>query len=296
MLSILIPVYNYDISELVLEIHSQLSKTGLEFEILCRDDKSDKFSKRNKSIIESLAYSTYHQSGRNIGRTSSKQFLAEKAIYNWLLFLDADVLPKTNLFIENYLACTKLNYKAIFGGFTYPLQHQSEEGILRWKYGKKYEEVTSKKRNLKPHQLIISANFLINKEIFIIINSQINRKSYGLDNYFAALLKLNTINVLHIDNEVYHNGLEKNSTYIKKSEEAISTLLWMYNDKGIRDFDHKLLSFFIASKKIKLNYIFVITYNIFGNLILKNLKSKSPNTSLLQVYKLLYISYKDFKQ
>ena len=40
MLSILIPIYNYNAYPLVLELHKQCLECEIEFEIICQDDAS----------------------------------------------------------------------------------------------------------------------------------------------------------------------------------------------------------------------------------------------------------------
>jgi hypothetical protein len=295
MISILIPTYNYNISSLVNEIHKQALIANVLFEIICFDDKSEKYVLENKTAIDSLPHAEIIISEKNIGRVHARQTLLNTSKFNWLLFLDADVMPKSNTFIQNYIESIPLNFDVIFGGFAYHKERPDNNAILRWKYGRKYEEVDAQKRNLKPHQLIISANFFIKKTTFNNINSQIDRKSYGLDNYFAALLKQNNIKVLHINNEVFHNGLESSMTYVKKSEECIITLLWLYNKDKMLKHDNKLLSLFVLLKKFKLNYLMLLFYNIFSSAIKKNLVSPEPNLYLLQIYKLSYICYKDLK-
>jgi hypothetical protein len=161
---------------------------------------------------------------------------------------------------------------------------------------KDLKKLMLKNEILKPYQVIISANFLIKKIVFNEINSKINRKSYGLDNYFAALLKQNEMKVLHINNEVLHFGLENSQTYLNKVEECIVTLLWLYNDKKMIKHNNKLLSVFIKVKRFKLNYLMSFLYHIFNSSIKKNLLSSTPNLFLLQLYKILYISRIDLNK
>ncbi|MBT8243742.1 MAG: glycosyltransferase family 2 protein [Winogradskyella sp.] len=296
MLSILIPTYNYQITGLVNVLHRQAIDTGIEFEVLCKDDASSKYVEKNKSSVEKLEYVCYFTSDKNMGRTASRQFLCDKAKYDWLLFLDADVIPKTNNFIKNYTNYFRFNYDAVFGGFAYDTTKTIEKGILRWKYGKKFEEVDAKRRNLKPYGLIISANFMIRKDIFNEINPKLNRKGYGLDNYFSALLKQQKAKVLHINNEVYHYGLEDNAAYLRKSEEAIDTLLWMMGSENVTAHNNKLLKTYGSIKKIKLNCFTALLYLFFNKSIRINLLSDSPNIYLLQIYKLLFMSHRDLNQ
>jgi len=296
MLSILIPTYNYDISKLLKVLHQQAMAENIEFEILAKDDASSKYVDDNLYIANNLEHVHFFTATENIGRTASRQFLCNKAKHDWLLFLDADVIPKTNTFIKNYTDYFSSNYDAVFGGFAYDTKKAFKAGILRWKYGKKFEEIDAKKRNLKPYGLIISANFLIRKEVFNEINPKLNRKSYGLDNYFAALLKLQKAKVLHINNEAYHYGLEDNAAYVRKSEEAIDTLLWMKGTKQVTSHNNKLLKTYSTIKAFKLNYFTAFLYRFFNKSIRENLLSDSPNIYLLQIYKLLFISHKDLSQ
>lgn len=296
MLSILIPTYNYNISKLVEEIHEQVSEADIAFEILCKDDASTICSSENEASVNKLSYSKYIKTEQNLGRTATRQFLCNKAKYDWLLFLDADVIPKSKVFIKNYISQIDLGHDAIFGGFAYDASMKMDSGILRWKYGKTYEEVDAKKRNLKPYELIISANFLIKKTIFSKINARLDRNGYGLDNYFSVLLRSEEIKVHHINNEAYHYGLESNAKYIEKAEEAISTLLWIRDKKKITTHNNKLLKMYNLLKRLRLNYVSSFLYNMLNKPIRKNLLSKSPNVRLLQIYKLFYISYKDLSK
>ena len=293
MLSILIPVYNYNISNLVQEIHKQVTKLDIEFEIICFNDNSTSYSSENSLTISSLLNAKIINSKKNLGRVHARQVLCDNSNYDWLLFLDADVLPKSDTFIQNYINNLSCGYDAFFGGFAYTKKRPKPESILRWKYGRKFEEIDANKRNKKPHQLIISANFLIRKATFSKINSKIERKSYGLDNYFASLLKQNNINVLHLNNEVYHYGLENSKRYLEKTEETIITIIWAFNNKKLPEHDQKLLLLFERIKKIRLNYFLSFLYNCFRLIIKRNLLGKNPNLYLLQFYKLLYICHKD---
>ncbi len=293
MLSILIPVYNYNISDLVKNIHQQAIEANIIFEIICFDDHSTKHVSTNRNCIESTKHAKLITSEKNLGRVGARQRLSESASYPWLLFLDADVLPKSNIFVNDYIDAISSGHDVYFGGFAYTKSIPEKQVILRWKYGKKFEEVDAVIRNRKPYQIIISANFLINKTTFSKIHSQITKKSYGLDNIFASLLKQNNVRVLHLNNPVYHLGLEKNEIFLSKAEAASNTLLWGFKNGKITKHDNKLLSIFEAFKKLKINYIMMFLHKIFGHTIKKQLSGPNPNIYLLQVYKVLYICHRD---
>jgi len=294
MLSILIPTYNYNIEALVVELHHQASACNIDFEIICYDDCStnQEIVAANKSI-NSLQNTTYKILESNIGRSAIRNLLAKDTRYDLLLFLDADVILKSNNFIHNYISDIDSNYKVFFGGFIYDKTETYLQTNLRGKYGLKYEQVDAEKRNLSPYRLIISANFLVEKKLFIKLNSRITENRYGLDNVFGALLKTNNIDVLHINNGVYHKGLEDNISFIDKSEQATKTLLWMLKQGEIDKHSNNLLKVFQLFKSIKINFILNCFYKIFCEVMKKNLTSNCPNLYILQLYKLSYMCYID---
>tara|TARA_R110000868_G_scaffold110649_12_gene299517 strand:+ start:863 stop:1750 length:888 start_codon:yes stop_codon:yes gene_type:complete len=295
MLSILIPVYNYDISNLVREIHQQASESKIKFEIICCEDGSDKYIDENKSTIDSLTYAKSITSKKNLGRTQSRQLLSDASIYNWLLFFDSDVMPKNDTFIKNYIKSISIEYDALYGGFAYENSKPESNYILRWKYGKKFEEVGASKRNSHPYQIVISGNFLIKKDIFKNINAKIKRKSYGLDNYFGILLKQGSIRVKHLNNPVFHLGLDESHIYLAKTEEAIDTLLWLLEKNKVFAHENKLLSVFCFLKKYKLNSIVSYCFKNLSPIMKNNITSSKPNIFLFQFYKIGYMCYKDLK-
>ena len=100
MLSILIPTYNYNVEALVHELHAQSTACNIEFEIIIGDDFS------NTAVISTTFLSenkfTYlHNNDKSMGRTSTRHLLTSKARYPWLLFIDADMLPKDKNYINN---------------------------------------------------------------------------------------------------------------------------------------------------------------------------------------------------
>ena len=166
MLSILIPTYNHSIVALVKGVHQQATKAKIPFEILVLDDCSTdlKISIDNERINQ-LEFCGLQKNEKNLGRTASRNFLATKASYELLLFLDADVLPKYDDFIDRFELHKMKNSKIIFGGVCYKSEKPSKDLILRWKYGHKRETKSVKERN-KNSYTIVSSSLLIDKKVF----------------------------------------------------------------------------------------------------------------------------------
>ena len=158
MLSLLIPVYNYDVNKLVEAIHIQLVKSGIVFEIICRDDGSCLNYKSINAGISDFPFTTYAIATDNLGRVAIRHALAKKAQHAWLLFLDADTLPKSDRFNANYLAHKQSSYAVIYGGITYQTETPESGKILRLAYGRSKEEVIASRRDKTTYKIVISEN------------------------------------------------------------------------------------------------------------------------------------------
>jgi len=291
MISVLIPVYNYNIINFVESLHKQLTAQNMDFEIRCLDDASeDAVVLKNKTITH-LTHTTYTVSETNNGREKTRQLLAESATYNWLLFLDADTLPFKDNFISTYLPFLNSDFEAVFGGITYQKTPPKDSELLRWTYGKHREQKSAKKRNKAPYLHITSPNFIIKKSVFLTYNSKIKGKDYGFDAYFATLLKRHSVKIKHIDNEVIHLGLESSALYLLKTEEAIDTYFKLYKTHKIEASDNKLIALFLKLKYFKLNVLLAFVFQFLKPKLQRQLLSKSPNLYLFQLYRLLYLCH-----
>ena len=88
-LSILIPIYNYNVTLLVQSLTEQLTKTGKEGEIILFDDGSTSFISSNR-LVENNSFVSFHRSEINEGRMATRRKLSDLARYNYLLFIDCD--------------------------------------------------------------------------------------------------------------------------------------------------------------------------------------------------------------
>ncbi len=291
MISVLIPVHNYLITPLVQSVHKQLTAEEIAFEIICLDDASEKSVIEKNQSVKSFSEVSYILSKKNNGRAITKELLCQNAKYPWVLFLDADVELIDDCFISNYIHQIKSNsvHSFIFGGFAYKKEKPKNDYLLRWKYGQKYEAISAKKRNKQPYKVTIAANLLVKKEYYLKLKINSLGNSYGMDLLLGAVLKENKEHVLHIDNPVYHLGIEKSIDYLKKKEYAAKSLFKLYNDKNIKQSSNSLLKTFIVLKTLKLNYIFAWLYTVLKAPLKQNLTGGNPNIKLFQFYRIAFL-------
>ena len=286
MISILIPCYNYNAYDLVSKLEKECLTLKIVFEIICIDDAS--FSPLNElnQKINILTNCKFFESKKNIGRSENRQLLSKKAQYKWLLYIDVDVKPLNDDFIKVYLNEIKKGFEVVFGGFNYK---NIESNNLRYLFGKSREDIPSKIRNKNPYKYIISSNFLVKKVIFDKINKNININGYGMDYFFGALLKENSISINHIDNEVTHYGLDDNSKFLIKTNEALKNLHYLNKNKLITKNDITILKYYRLLDFLGLKRIISKLFNMFSKYIESNLKGSDPSLFVFDLYRLSYL-------
>ncbi|MBI9040576.1 glycosyltransferase [Lutibacter sp.] len=290
MISILIPVYNYNIENLITKLNFQLSKANIEYEIICIDDASEKYLNEINFIIPNFRLIELKT---NVGRSKIRNILVKESKFEWLLFLDTDVLPENKNFIINYIDFIKKNSNRVCcGGIVYQRNKPESSKLLRWVYGKKREEIQVSKRTLNPYEKFSGANILINKSIFENCSFNENISKYGYEDLlFAEDLKKNKISISHIYNPVCHFGLDNNLIFLEKTKQALENLNFLRNNDLLTGKSIKILKIFNIIKAIKLNRLLVRIFINFHKSFEYNLKSNKPNLIVFDTYKLLYFCY-----
>lgn len=289
MLSVLIPTYNTSVVPLVESIQKQCLEVSFPYEIIVLDDAStDSFIVRENDTLKQLRNCKILKNQRNLGRTQSRKVLAQNATYPWLLFLDSDVMPKYPDFIQRFALENGGASQIIFGGVTYLSEKPKPEAILRWKYGRSREAKSVTERNKKPY-FIISQNLLIQKDSFSKINIVLEN-AYGLDNIISYFILKNGFEVRHIDNPVYHHGLENSETFIRKSIESLETSIRFESKLDLPDDFRPIQKLYKRLKNFRLLGIFMICMKWFMKSIEKNLYSNNPNLKVFDLYRLYHFS------
>lgn len=288
MLSILIPVYNYNAFSLVEKLHNQAVELNITFEIICLDDASDLFKTENQQINR-LQNCSFVVLDKNIGRSAIRNLLAEKALYENLVFLDADTFPVHENFISNYISLIDNSEKIVYGGILYESTQPSKNKLLRWIYGRKREALLVADRNKNPYLSFLTLNFLISKSIFqkVRFNESIPNLRHE-DTLFSFELKQKQIEILHIENPVFHLGIEDSKTFLQKSEEAVLGLKNLVDSNLISPDYVKLSHYFQVIKKYHLTALIAFGFRVLKPLFVKQLLSKKPSLFLFDLYRLGY--------
>ena len=290
MLSILIPIYNYNVYPLVLELHKQCLDCKIDFEILCQDDASFSALNIQNEKVNLLTNCSFVALNENIAHRENRNSLAKKAKYNYLLFIDGDSNIISQNYIKNYLT-NIADFDVVYGGRLHPEKCPSDEQKLRWKYGKFIEDKTAINRKKNVYQTLLFNNTIIKKECFDEIKFDKNMKKYGHDDtqlsYQLSLLKAK---VNHIDNPIEHGDIDTNSAYLYKTKQSLENLKELYLENKIDVHFVRLIFLYQKLKSYKLDWFLKKLYCLFRKKMETNLKGENPSLLVYNLYRISYLS------
>jgi cellulose synthase/poly-beta-1,6-N-acetylglucosamine synthase-like glycosyltransferase len=295
VISILIPVYNYDVRPLVSRLHHQVSNALVPVEIICMDDCSDPKYKKLNAELDSFTDLKFIRLNKNIGRSAIRNRLAEIASYEYLLFMDCDSMPETDVFIFDYAAFLAPD-KVLYGGRTYIAEKPfKKELFFHWFYGSNREVKTAEQRSVNPYSSFMTNNFVIPKKIMLEIGFDESLKQYGHeDTVFGLELKKRGVPIHHLNNPLRHTGLETASVFLRKSEQAIENLLMLMQKHELQA-EIKLLRFFVKTRKWGLHPFIYLWFYLFSSFLKARLLGANPNLRTFDLYKLGYMVYNRHK-
>jgi hypothetical protein len=289
MLSILIPIYNYNAYPLVMELHKQSLECAIDFEILCQDDASKSVLNSENEKINSLSNCNFTELKVNIAHRQNRNMLANKAKFENLLFIDGDSIIIRNNYISNYVSWLN-NFDIIYGGRLHPENCPSNNQKLRWKYGKFIEDKSVEKRKLAPFQSLLFNNTVIKKDCFNKVKFDSHLTKYGHDDTQLSY-QLSQFNpkLKHLDNPVEHGDIDSNKEYLIKSKSSLENLLELYNEGKINKDFSRLISLLLLLNKLKLTYLISVFYKISEGILKRNLEGNNPNLILYTIFRIGYL-------
>lgn len=287
-ISICIASYGDDVGPLLLEL-KHCEEFGLPEHWTTEILISDQFYKKHKNAYswESVFGCRYIHSPLTKGRSVNRNGLAALAQGDFLLFLDADALPKTQGFLNRY--CNYAMQSAVIvGGTAYRPGYKSNE--LRTRIGKVKEEILPQIREKNPYGSFSAFNFLIQRDVFTEIYFSEKVLEYGHeDTIFGLELKYRNIDIMHVDNPAYHMGIDDGRDFMDKTTQAVDSLAKLI-ETGKIDEDVRLFKVFRRFQKLQLQLPLKGVHFLFGEAIKRGLANGFLPLFFYDVYKLLRLS------
>jgi len=289
-LSVCIPVYNFDVRELIFDLKKEIKENLIDAEIILIDDASDeKFKTINKELQNEVK--SFILLEKNIGRSKIRNLFLQYSEGDYLLFLDCDGKIIESNFLTIYVDFLRANRNVavLYGGRTVIKKLDDKKYILRWKFAIERENLPISARNKKPYLSFQTNNFVIKRKTFTTINFNPEFENYGYEDLlFAMDLKSEQIKIHHIDNPIFNNDLESNDVYLLKVEESVESLYKMLKMSSLKlkITEIKLVKAYTFLQKMHFESLFLSFFNLIDVKIKKNLLSAQPDLRNLDLYKL----------
>lgn len=286
MLSILVPVFNYDCTELVNELAHSCVLAKVNFEIIIGNDCSNA-----PEVLKALERLNRHDfcnvvnKEKNIGRAFILNEMSQYARYPFLLIIDSDARLAEDDFIEKYIQVA-VAHDVVCGGIEVRPQDRTSDNLLRYRY----EHGAAKSRALDyrkkhPYERFSTFNLLIRKRVFDSIKFDQCCYQYGYEDTVLGLdLMRRKIDVLHINNPLIHTGIDSNRSFLSKTRQSLEVLvgLDLFYQEHIR-----LSRVALAFKRRHAMWLVVLWHTLFGRMEFRSLM-RWPNINIFYLYKLGY--------
>ena len=287
ILSILIPVYNYNCVALVKALQQQAENCNIDYEILVADDGSDnaEIVCENRKI-NAIPHSVYHETGQNHGRSWIRNWLVSQSQGAYLLFIDSDAEICNAHFVGNYLRHVEKG-AVICGGILHPEEEPSPTRRLRYRYEKAMEPCfTAERRNQHPYANLRTFNFMMPREVALSHPFDESITLYGYeDTLLGGMFEKEGLKVIHIDNPLINADIEENPIFLKKTEESMHSL---YQLKDKMRHHSRLLTSYEKIRRLKLDTLLRFVFPLLRPVLIWHLTGKQPTVIALQFYKLAY--------
>ena len=288
-LSVLIPVYNWDVRELVKSLAMQIADWPGPVEIILFDDFSTEIFRQSNRILALLPNVRYQELPRNVGRAKIRNQLAAVAQHEWLLLLDNDSLLPDPQFLTRY-AAARHQAVMLIGGTCYAASPPAKADLfLRWHYGRVREARPAAVRQAAPHRQLTINNALIRADIFHRFPLDERLTGYGHeDTKLGELLAAAQVPVLHLDNPVVHAGLEPAAAFLQKSEQAVRNLARVYRSDGLGT-GSRLLRMALRLRRLGLAPAASVALRAVAPALQRQLLSATPNLRQFDLLKLHWL-------
>lgn len=292
-LSILIPVYNFNASALIRDLHAQGTVLHVPFELIVADDAST--DRDTEALVREAAsgleHCRYIPLDGNIGRSAIRNMLADNANYESLLFIDCDAKVCSGSFLADYMSAAD-RAKVVCGGLRHEDSCPGKGMELRYKYEKRADRHRGASYRIRePYARFTPFSFLIDHECFMQIRFNTGFKGYGYEDVlFGKELERHGIPILHIDNPLIHIGIESSEEYLAKTGLAIANLLEHRDTIGSGS---RLLEMYDKVCRRHLKWLVNGVGRTFSKGIRRNLTGRNPWLGLFSFYKLYLICSMD---
>jgi glycosyltransferase involved in cell wall biosynthesis len=219
-LSVLIPSFRDDPSALLAALDRQPASA----EIVVLDDGAgdDVLAARVIATMRQVALPVrFVRLAANAGRAAGRNRLAAEARGRHLLFLDADMLPDCDAFLNRWLALIDAEDPAVaFGGFSLDQTPRNPIHAVHRALSLRSDCLPVEERRKAPEKYVFTSNLLIRRDIFETEPFDASFVGWGWEDVEWGMRVSRQHPISHIDNPATHLGLAPAAAMAAKFEQS----------------------------------------------------------------------------
>jgi len=164
---------------------------------------------------------------KNCGRSHARNRLFGLAETPWILFLDADMQPDDDDFLNRYLDAVdaQADPALIAGGFSLRHAHPTAQTRLHAAQSQASECVAAGIRANAPGRYVFSSNILVHRDVLTAVEFDQGFQGWGWEDVDWGLRVAPLFPIVHIDNSATHLGLDTDAKLIDKYAQSADNFL-----------------------------------------------------------------------
>lgn len=223
-LSILVPFLRDDPDALIALLDREADKLNGDAELILLDDGTADaaltarlIARIDASALPIRLISLSRNEGRSIGRNR----LATAARGSSLLFLDSDMRPDDDRFVQTWADLAHTGETAVaFGGFSLLQAPDDARFAVHRSMAARSDCIAADQRALQPEKYVFTSNLLVRRDVFEAEAFDPGFSGWGWEDVEWAMRVSRRFKVEHIDNPATHMGLDTVETLASKYEQS----------------------------------------------------------------------------
>lgn len=224
ILSILVPFLRDDPDALIALLDREADALNGDAELILLDDGTADaaltarlIARIDASALPIRLISLSRNEGRSIGRNR----LATAARGSSLLFLDSDMRPDDDRFVQTWADLARTGETAVaFGGFSLLQAPDDARFAVHRSMAARSDCIAADQRALQPEKYVFTSNLLVRRDVFEAEAFDPGFSGWGWEDVEWAMRVSRRFKVEHIDNPATHMGLDTVETLASKYEQS----------------------------------------------------------------------------
>lgn len=220
ILSVLTPFHKHDPSALIAAV----KRAPAHVEFILLDDASNDtplLARVISALNAAGASARVIVWGVNGGRSKARNRLVAEARGDYVLFLDADMIPDNADCLDRWLDLIRTQAPDVaFGGLSLKQAIATPETALHYNLFAHSDWRAAAERAASPAQFTASANLLVRRAFLSAHPFDAGFSGWGFEDTDWALTAASHTHIVHVDNPATHAGLDRVQTLLRKSAEA----------------------------------------------------------------------------